>query len=492
MATDSQYSTSTAPRRKRIGLFVIAYNAVNKLDWTLDRIPKEVWDKVEEVFLFDDCSTDNTYYAAVGYKSVKGIQKLTIHRNANNLRYGGNQKEGYQYAIARELDVVVMLHADGQYAPEVLPQLLEPLENDEADMVFGSRMASGGNPLQGGMPYYKFIGNRILTFLENHITGMKLTEFHSGYRLYSCNALKSIPFMLNSNDWHFDTDILIQFHEAGLRIKELPIPTYYGDEICYVNGFPYAFNCVKSAVKYRLHKARLNYSRNYDVKAKQFIYREKDPDSSDAQILRWIEQHRPERVLQIGTDTGLLTAEMKALGCHVVGVEDDLEMAELARPHCETLITGNIDDIDLRAQKPFDIIILSDVLSRVRDPQKILIKLKALLNPGGKVLLSVPNAPNLGIRLRSLFGRFNYGRVGILDESHLRFFTLASSKKLARESGLDVVHVNATPIPSTGSSTSKPARTFAHAINCALVRVAKTLFGYQFILVCKPKELNNP
>jgi 2-polyprenyl-3-methyl-5-hydroxy-6-metoxy-1,4-benzoquinol methylase len=298
--------------------------------------------------------------------------------------------------------------------------------------------------------------------------------------------------MLNSNDWHFDTDILIQFHEAGLRIKERPIPTYYGDEICYVNGLPYAFNCVKSAVKYRLHKARFHYSRNYDVKAKQFIYREADPGSSHAQILRWIEQHRPERVLQIGTDTGLLTAEMKALGCSVTGVEEDLEMADVARQHCESLVTGNIDEIDLGQQKPFDVIILGDVLSRVRDPQKILIKLKALLNPGGKVLLSLPNAPNLGVRIKSLFGRFNYGRVGILDESHLRFFTLASSKKLARESGLDVIHVNATPIPSTGSSTSKPSRSFAHAINCALVRVAKALFGYQFILICKPKELNNP
>src|SRR5437870_964898 len=98
---------------KRIGIFVVAYNAVNRLDRTLDRIPEEVWDKVEEVFLFDDCSTDNTFYAAIGYKSVKQLQKLTVHRNQQNLRYGGNQKAGYQYAIARGFDIVVMLHADG-------------------------------------------------------------------------------------------------------------------------------------------------------------------------------------------------------------------------------------------------------------------------------------------------------------------------------------------------------------------------------------------
>src|ERR1043165_7066303 len=124
----------TDRKKKRIGNFVIEYNGVNKLDWNLDRIPQEVWDKVDEVFLLDDCSTDNTYYAAIGYKHAKGVQQLTVHRNSKNLRYGGNQKAGYEYAIGRDLDIVVMLHADGQYAPEALPELLAPLEADEADM----------------------------------------------------------------------------------------------------------------------------------------------------------------------------------------------------------------------------------------------------------------------------------------------------------------------------------------------------------------------
>jgi glycosyltransferase involved in cell wall biosynthesis/precorrin-6B methylase 2 len=484
-------ATETQPK-KRIGIFVIAYNAVNKLDWTLDRVPDEVWQKVEEVFLFDDCSTDNTYYAAVGYKNVKGIEKLTVHRNPKNLRYGGNQKAGYQYAIARGFDVVVMLHADGQYAPEVLPQLLEPLEKDEADMVFGSRMASGGDPLKGGMPFYKFIGNKILTFLENRITGMKLTEFHSGYRIYSCESLKRLPFMLNSNDWHFDTDILLQFHESRMRIKELPIPTYYGDEICYVNGLPYAFNCVKSAVKYRLHKARLHYSPNYDLKASHHIYRKSDPHSSQAQILRWVEQERPERVLEVGTATGLLTAEMNALGVSVVGIEQDEEMAEVARQYCESLIVGDIDKLDLSDQLPFDAIILGEILEHVRNPKTILTKLKTLLRPGGKVLLSLPNVPSIWVRLISLFGRLNHNRVGILDESHLRFFTLASSKKLAMESGLDILRINATPIPVTSSTNGKGhSLSFLHTLNWVLTKVAKTLFGYHFILVCQPKEFDN-
>lgn len=477
-------------QKKRVGIFLIAYNAVNKLDWTLDRIPQEVWDKVEEVFLFDDCSTDNTYYAAIGYKQVQQLQKFTVHRNTKNLRYGGNQKAGYQYAIGRDLDIVVMLHADGQYAPEVLPQLLEPLEKDQADMVFGSRMAAGGDPLAGGMPYYKFVGNKILTWLENRIVGMNLSEFHSGYRLYSCEALKKIPFMLNSNEWHFDTDILIQFQEAGLRIVERPIPTYYGDEICYVNGMAYAFNCVKTALRYRLHKARLVYEPKYDVSGDHYVYKRADPYSSHAQIIRWVEQERPAKVLEIGTATGYLSSEMVKLGCSITGVEQDPAMAEIARPYCREMIVGDIETIDLSTVGRFDAIVFGDVLEHLRNPREVLQKVHALLTPGGKVLMSLPNVANIWVRLNLLFGNFNYSRVGILDESHLRFFTLQTMKQLAAESGLDVISINATPIPLPvilPSTSRGRSLSFLHLFNWGLTKLRRTLFGYQFILVCRPK-----
>lgn len=477
-------------KKKRIGIFVIAYNAVNKLDWTLDRIPAEVWDKVDEVFLFDDCSTDNTYYAAVGYKHTKELRKLTVHRNKQNLRYGGNQKAGYEYAIARDLDIVVMLHADGQYAPEVLPELLAPLENDEADMVFGSRMADGGNPLAGGMPKYKFIGNKILTWLENHITGMHLSEFHSGYRLYSCEALKRVPFLQNSNEWHFDTDILIQFHEAGLRICERPIPTYYGDEICYVNGISYAFNCVKAALTYGLHKAKLMYEPKYDIDGTQYTYKRTDPYSSHSQITEWIDREKPKEVLEVGTATGYLSSEMTKRGCVVTGIEQDPEMAKIAAQHCKRMITGDVEHLDFSTLGTYDAIVLGDVVEHLRNPQDFLRKTAKLLKPGGKVLMSLPNVANIWVRLNLLFGRFNYSRVGILDETHLRFFTLQSSQKMARECGFEVVAASATPIPLPlilpSTSKGRPL-SFLHVLNWGITRLHKTLFGYQFILVCQPK-----
>jgi hypothetical protein len=143
-----------------------------------------------------------------------------------------------------------MLHGDAQYAPEKIPYLLEPLERGDADMVFGSRIA--GLPLKGGMPLHKFLGNKFLTAIQNRILRMQLTEFHSGFRVFRCAALAQVPFELCSNDYHFDTDIIIQFKIKGLRIVEMPIPTYYGKEKCGVNVLSYGLNVLKSMAIYWL------------------------------------------------------------------------------------------------------------------------------------------------------------------------------------------------------------------------------------------------
>ncbi len=250
-------SRTAAPR---IGIFVINYNAVSHLIRTIERIPAAIYDRVEEIFVVDDCSTDNSYYAALGYKHEKKIEKLTVHRNQTNQGYGGNQKVGYRYALERGFDIVVLLHGDGQYAPEALPDLIEPLVAGQADMVFGSRMAVRRAALKGGMPLYKYVGNRILTGIQNRLSGLRLSEYHSGYRLYSTAALKRIPFESFTNTWHFDTQIILAMTERGLRIVEKPIPTYYGDEICHVNGMLYAAHCVVTTLKFYCNRRRGIYS----------------------------------------------------------------------------------------------------------------------------------------------------------------------------------------------------------------------------------------
>jgi glycosyltransferase involved in cell wall biosynthesis len=237
----------------KIGILVVAYNAETTLRHTLERIPPTIMSKIEEIFVFDDASTDTTH--AVG-KQLQAEEfhdgKLSIYRNEVNQMYGGNQRMGYKYAISRGLDIVVLLHGDGQYAPEVMQELLTPLESGEAEMVMGSRMMVPGAARKGNMPMYKFVGNKILTFTENLLAGTNLSEFHSGYRAYSVHALKNIPLDSMTTNWHFDTQIILEFVKRGFRIKEVPIPTYYGDEICRVNGIPYAMHCVHETLMYAL------------------------------------------------------------------------------------------------------------------------------------------------------------------------------------------------------------------------------------------------
>ena len=146
--------------KKRVAILIVAYNAASTISHVLDRIPVKTKEMVEEIFLFDDASPDNTHLVAGDWKRKAGLEKLTIIRNSANQGYGGNQKLGYAYAIKKGYDIVVMLHGDGQYAPEALPEILAPLIENRADAVFGSRMLVKGAARKGGMPLYKFIGNK--------------------------------------------------------------------------------------------------------------------------------------------------------------------------------------------------------------------------------------------------------------------------------------------------------------------------------------------
>ena len=240
----------------RIGILVVAYNAESTLHEVLQRVPPPIMDKVEEVFVFDDASQDSTFEVGERISQSHSSGKITIFRNDENLMYGGNQRRGYEHAISRGYDIVVLLHGDGQYAPEIMQDLLTPLENGEADMVMGSRMMIPGAARRGNMPLYKYVGNKILTRIQNTLIGTPFSEFHSGYRAYSVEALKNIPLDQLTQNWHFDTQIILEFLKHGYRIKEVPIPTYYGDEICRVNGIPYAMHCIHESIKYSLSRKR--------------------------------------------------------------------------------------------------------------------------------------------------------------------------------------------------------------------------------------------
>ncbi len=474
---------------KRIGIFVIAYNAESHITETLSRIPEDVWRAVEVTYIIDDCSTDETVEKALEFDRWR--DKLVVIRNPVNRRYGGNQKVGYQYAIDRALDIVIMLHADGQYAPEHLVTLLTPLVQDEAEVVMGSRMMAKGGALKGGMPLYKYVGNKILTRIENAFTGLGLSEFHSGYRAYSVRLLKHIRFWENADEWHFDTQILLQAQQAGARILEKPIPTYYGDEICRVNGIAYAINVMLSSFFFMLHKRGILYGRKYDVSLHGRRYFEKfsDPYSSHTFIWRHLQALplQGAKVLELGVGDASLTQRLSEAGALVDGVEIDQESAELARPYCHSIRLHDLNDLaGLDLEEGYDIVIAADVLEHLVEPEAMLSTIKKHLKRGGLLTVSLPNVANAYVRLNLMLGRFPRHTKGILDETHLHFYTLSGMRRLLAKTGwvIKVEEVTSIPLAVVFPFLLKPPFKFLLTIWFGLTRMLKGLFGYQGIFYC--------
>jgi glycosyltransferase involved in cell wall biosynthesis len=225
-----------------------AYNAAATLCRTYRDIPKGV---VDEVILVDDASQDDTV-------EIARLLNLTVIKHDKNLGYGGNQKTCYRAALERGADIVVMVHPDYQYDPTLIPQMIAPIQNGKADCVLGSRMLWKGGASAGGMPIYKQIGNRVLTLIENVVLGQSLSEYHTGYRAYSRRLLLSVPFTRNSNDFVFDTEIIIQLLVAGFRIKEIPIPTRYfahASSVDFVRSIQYGLAILKRLASYLIWRS---------------------------------------------------------------------------------------------------------------------------------------------------------------------------------------------------------------------------------------------
>ncbi len=480
---------------QRIGILVVAYNAATTLATVLDRIPEDFRRSIAMVLVGDDHSQDHTHLVAVGYQQLSSDLPLRVHRHDRNLGYGGNQKWGYRTAIEEDLDVIVLLHGDGQYAPELLPEMVAPLLSGEADAVFGSRMLQRGGARRGGMPIYKYVGNRILTTVENAVMGVELSEWHSGYRAYSVDALRRLPFERNSDGFDFDTQIIIQLIESGRRIAEIPIPTYYGDEISHVNGLKYAKDITTEVLRYRAHK--MGFGTGELAFAEQG-YEEKHAEESSHRVLAAWASHRPgARVLDLGCSDGHLSATLRSQGHHVTGV--DVAASPEVEQRVDAFVSADLDrGLPAGLEGPFDLVVLADVLEHLREPGELLRALLDgnLLAPGATALVSVPNFGHWYPRVRVAIGRFDYDRRGILDAGHLRFFTRRSFERLVTDTGWSIARRDATGLPlevadrGAGDAGLAPASgtgaRMVSAIDRLLVGLRPQLFGYQFLYELRP------
>ena len=241
----------TSIQVNKIGILVVAYNAESTIETTLNRIPLDFVSEIDSILISDDKSRDLTSEKASDFAKKSNLP-IHVISQPTNLGYGGNQKFGYSWAIQNDWDIVVLLHADGQYAPELIPQIIKPLIQNDADAVFGSRMINKRNALKGGMPKYKWIGNQILTYVQNKLTNQNFSEWHSGYRAYKVESLKKMRLGNLSNGFRFDTQIILELLAAEQRISEIPIPTFYGDEVSHVNGLEYAREIIWDTIRHRV------------------------------------------------------------------------------------------------------------------------------------------------------------------------------------------------------------------------------------------------
>lgn len=474
----------------RLLIFIVAYNAEKTIQQVLARIPVSLQKDYDvEALVIDDSSKDKTFERSEFMRCSQKLPfPLTVLFNPINQGYGGNQKIGFHYAIERGFDFVALVHGDGQYAPERLPDLTLPLAQGEADAVFGSRMLSRGGAIRGGMPVYKFVGNKILTWTQNRLLRTHLSELHSGYRIYSVQALQRIPFDLNTNVFHFDTEIIIQLLIAGLRIKELPIPTYYGDEICHVNGLRYAWDVVVATVKARLQELGLFYDRKFDCApgyTTNCHYALKlDFSSPHSAALEMIE--RGNRVLDLGCAGGHLASEMTRRGVRVTAV-DLFPIAEGIQT--ERFIQQDLNEPLQVDGSEFDYVLALDIIEHLRSPETFIENLRTTLqhNQDVKVVVSTGNVGFLVTRLMLLFGQFNYGKRGILDLTHTRLFTVRSFRRLLLQGGYDVLEIRGLPAPIPLALGYGVPSGFLLALNRFFIRLSRSIFSYQILIVARPR-----
>lgn len=475
----------------KVLIFVVAYNAEAHIERVLNRIPKTMWSAAEHdvtVLIIDDQSKDQTTEVSHRFRTTHPHCKLIVLSNPVNQGYGGNQKLGYYYAIENDYDLVVLLHGDGQYAPEMLPDFVAAFQDPAVAAVFGSRMLSPRAALKGGMPLYKFVGNRILTTIQNRLLKQTLSEFHSGYRAYRVDALRRLPFAFNSPDFDFDTDIIIQLVDVGAKIVEIPIPTYYGNEICHVNGIKYAGQILWSTLRSRLQRYGIVYHPKFDYETDNQHYSLKLNQPSSHQ---WALDACKGKatVLDLGCGPGALGVLVRQQGSFYMGVDQYPSPAPVLDWFEQANLDAGVPDLTHLPRAP-EVVLCLDIIEHLRSPEQFLLSLRErlsnLTSELPPVIISTPNVAFGMTRLGLLLGRFSYGKRGILDLTHTRLFTFPTLEQTLSSAGYEVLDMRGVPPPLQmvfGSGVAGRVLTMLHS---GLVKLWRNFFSYQIFATVRP------
>jgi 2-polyprenyl-3-methyl-5-hydroxy-6-metoxy-1,4-benzoquinol methylase len=473
--------------RQKVAIFIVAFQAEQFIESVLERIPVQLRELFAEIYVIDDSSSDLTFATAWAAGERLGFSNVTVMRTPLNRGYGGNQKLGYLHAIRQGYDYVVLLHGDGQYAPEYLPQIVTALGQRQPDALIASRMIDRWDALRGGMPVYKWVGNVVLTAIENRMLGSALSEFHSGYRAYKVDTLRSIPFQLNSDDFHFDTEVLIQLISTRRTIVEIPVPTFYGDEISHVNGISYAANCLKAVAKARLSRLGVYYEPKFDFGLfEDGTYLFKQAENTLHQAILSRDWPSDWHVADLGASRGSLSARIAEKVARVTAV--DLESpADAGDAEALAFDLNAAFDEELGHQS-YDCVVALDLIEHLERPEDGVRKIASILKPGGTLYASTGNIAYVLMRLSLLLGQFSYGKRGILDLTHTRLFTIPSFKKLLVDGGFVILELQGFGPPIRDMiGKSRPLRA-ADTTSGKLARIWPSLFAFNFLVAAQKAD----
>jgi SAM-dependent methyltransferase len=337
------------------------------------------------------------------------------------------------------------------------------------------------------MPFYKWIGNQILTIFQNFLLGSQLAEFHTGYRAYSTKIFNRIRFEHNSDYFDFDTDIIIQILDTGHTIKEIPIPTYYGDEISYVNGFLYAFKIMATTLRSRIVKLNLLYDRrfDYDFNPNQYYSLKLGYPSSHEFALDRVEKGMT--VLDLGSGPGFMAEELDHRDAKVISL--DQRITPKTKQHSLDTIESDVEAFDFSTlQRKIDLVYMLDIIEHLADPDEFLLRFRTQFGNQEKTTIIITTG-NIGffiVRFGLLSGNFNYGKKGILDKDHKRLFTFQSMKRILESTGFEILEIHGIPAPFPNAIGKNWLSNLLLVINRLLIFFSKTLFSYQMAFIARP------
>ena len=484
--------TMEANKLKSILICIVTFNAEHHINDLINRIPKNIWfSKKYHLLLCDDASNDDT--VRVVQEQLKSFTPhYTIIKLHENQGYGGVQKVCYRFAIENKYERVILLPGNGHYAPEILEGFDVNFEQYDADVVIASRgknklLSSSG---KGRLFNFKYFINVILNFFQDIFSMLDVTDINSGYRAYTIGFLNKIPFELNSDGIHFDTEILMQAFHLSASIKEFVVPSEFINERCQVYGFENAWNSLLTVIKYRMQRIGLTVSLKYPFSASS-IYKDKCDDENSTHfkaltILQKLSGVTPKRLLDIGCGPGHIEQHLGFLAFDTTGIDKESCGAQ----HFDNFIVMDFDNEHLSIDiTEFDHVLLLDIIEHIKKPESFLLNLRDNMKKPFRptVMVSTANIGFLLMRLNLLFGRFSYADRGILDITHSRFFTLKTFRELLTETGYAIHSIEGIGVPF---KTLGGSWFFAllGPISAFFARLYPSLFAFQFFAIVKPKN----